>query len=312
MSEKEKHVDVLIIGGGAAGLTAAIYSARAGLDTVVCEASISGGKIVSVEAIENYPAFISIDGGELADKMKAQALHYGAGINEVSKVTAIDIKEDKKTVVTEDTVYTAEAIIIATGSSLIPLDVANEEKFRGKGIHYCATCDGAMYKNKTVIVTGGGNSAVSAAIYLSGLASKVIMVRRKDSFHCEGILLDRLKSIKNIQILYNWNIVDIMGENKFIGAILQNLKNNTSSVLRADAIFSFNGYRPDTELFKSFLKLDSDGYILTDENLSTSIPGVFAAGDVRSKKCRQITTAVSDGTLAACNAEKSINERIVI
>lgn len=304
---ENKVTDVIIIGGGAAGLTAAIYCGRAGLKTVLCESEFSGGKIISVNSIENYPGFSSVKGFELAEKIKEQALNSGVKIKEFLKTEKVNLSGKVKSIYTDSTVFEAKCVIIATGSSEVLLDVKNEEKFHGKGVHYCAECDGFLYKNKTVAVTGGGNSAVSAAIYLSGSASKVIMVRRKDSFHCEKILLDRLKKISNIQILYNWNITDLLGDSKLIGIEVQNTKNNTRGIISADGVFAFNGCRPATELFRDVINLDGEGYILTDENMCTNIPGVFAAGDVRSKLCRQITTAAADGTAAAYSAEKFIH-----
>lgn len=304
---ENKVADVLIIGGGAAGLTSAIYCGRAGLKTVLCESGFSGGKIISVNSIENYPGFSSVNGFELAEKMKEQALNSGVEIKEFLKTEKVNLKDKVKNIYTDSTVFEAKCVIIATGSQKVLLDVKNEEKFHGNGVHYCAECDGFLYKNKTVAVTGGGSSAVSAAIYLSESASKVLMIRRKDSFHCEKILLDRLKKISNIQILYNWNITDLLGEDKLIGIEVQNTRNNTRGILSADGVFVFNGSRPSTELFKDVLSLDSEGYIFTDENMCTNIPGVFAAGDVRSKLCRQITTATADGTAAAYSAEKYIH-----
>lgn len=308
MDMQEKEVDVFIAGGGAAGLTAAMYSSRAGMKTVLCDTAAAGGLLASIDKIENFPSYTEVSGIYLADKMKEQAILSGAEINEFSEVTEVIFTDNKKMITADNISYTAKSVIVATGSSIIPLDVHDEKKFRGHGIHYCAVCDGTMYKNKTVAVVGGGNSAVTAGIYLSGIASKVLMIRRYDSFHCEKILLDRLKAIDNIQILYNWNIVDVVGDGRVIAVVLKNMKNNTQSVIPADAVFAYTGYRPNTELFKEYITVDENGYILTDDKLMTNIFGVYAAGDVRSKGCRQITTAVSDGTIAASNAQKTVNK----
>lgn len=304
------NADVLIIGGGAAGLTAAVYCARAGMNTVVCESGTAGGKISSVNSIENFPAFTSVKGTELADRMREQALGCGAIINEFEKITEVRLNEEPKIIISEENRYEAGCVIIAAGSSEVLLDVKNEAKFHGKGIHYCAMCDGAMYKDKTVIVTGGGNSAVSAAIYLSSIAASVIMVRRSESFHCEKVLLDRMLAVKNIRIFYNWNITEILGDNKVIGVTVRNMKNNTQTMISADAVFAFNGCKPDSELFRNQLKLDEQGFIVTDQNMKTSVKGVYAAGDICSKECRQITTAVSDGTIAAYSAEKFVHGKL--
>lgn len=309
---ENRKTDVLIIGGGAAGLTAAIYCARAGMDTIVCESGSAGGKISSINSIENYPAFSSVKGADLADRMREQAIECGAEIKEFEKITEADLLGETKKIISQECTYEARCVIIAAGSSEVLLDVSNEAKFHGNGIHYCALCDGAMYKGKTVIVTGGGNSAVSAAIYLSSVASEVIMIRRSDSFHCEKVLLDRMMAVKNIRILYNWNISEILGNNKVIGVMVRNMKNNTQSMISADAVFAFNGHKPDSELFRDQLKLDEHGFIITDQNMKTSVSGVYAAGDICSKECRQITTAVSDGTVAAYNAEKAVHGKIAV
>ena len=306
----EINTDVFIIGGGAAGLTAAIYAARAGLDTVLSETSAVGGQLSSINKIENYPSYSDVSGIELSDNMKEQAIKSGAQINEFDETTKVNLTDNKKTVTTSEAVYNAKSVIIASGSSVIPLNVAGEEKMRGNGVHYCATCDGAMYKNKTVAVIGGGNSAVSAAIYLSSIAAKVIMIRRKNSFHCENILIDRLKSIENIKILYNWDLTGLIGDNRVIAAEIKNTRSNTSSIIPIDGVFAYIGYKPNTGIFTDYISVDENGYIIADDELKTNVFGVFAAGDVRTKEYRQITTAVSDGTIAALNAEKIVNGKI--
>ncbi len=306
----ETETDVFIIGGGAAGLTAAIYSSRAGLNTVLSETSAVGGQLSSINKIENYPSYSDISGAELADNMKEQAIKSGAKINEFSETVKVSLTDNKKIITTSEAVYNAKSVIIASGSSVTPLNIAGEEKLRGNGVHYCATCDGTIYKNKTVAVIGGGNSAVSAAIYLSSIADKVIMIRRKDSFHCENILIDRLKSIENIKILYNWDLTGLIGENRVIAAEIKNTRSNTSSIIPVDGVFAYIGCKPNTGIFTEYISVDENGYIIADDDLKTNIFGVYAAGDVRAKEYRQITTAVSDGTIAALNAEKIVNGKM--
>ncbi len=307
---EEKNIDVFIAGAGAAGLTAAIYASRAGLSTVVCDPSFEGGNMVYADRIENYPSYSDVDGVTLAQKMKEQAEKSGADIRVNKPVTHFKLSQKVKVIETEDIVYYAKTVIIATGAKALKLNIRNEEEFSGHGIHYCATCDGAFYKNKVVAVIGGGNSAVSAGIYLSSVASKVIMIRRGNDFNCERILAERMKAIKNIQILYNWDLADVIGEGRVIAAVIKNTKNNTQSIIPVDGIFVCIGYTPSTEMFKDTIELDDKGYIITDSRLMTNIPGVLAAGDVRSGAFRQIITAASDGAVAAMYAEKIINGKL--
>ena len=307
---EEKNIDVFIAGAGAAGLSAAVYASRAGLNTVVCDPSFAGGNMVYADRIENYPSYSDVDGVTLTQKMKEQAEKSGACIYENKSVVQYRLSDKVKVIETDDTVYYTKILIIATGAKALKLKIRNEEELNGHGIHYCATCDGALYKNKVVAVIGGGNTAVSAAIYLSSVASKVIMIRRRNSFSCERILAERMKAIKNIQILYNWDLADIIGEGRVIAAVIKNTKNNTQSIIPVDGIFVCIGYQPSTEAFKDIVNMDEKGYIITNTELRTNIPGVLAAGDVRSGTFRQIITAASDGAVAAMYAEKIINGKM--
>ncbi len=307
---EEKNIDVFIAGAGAAGLSAAVYASRAGLSTVVCDPSYAGGNMVYADRIENYPSYSDVDGVTLTQKMKEQAQKSGAAIYENKPLTRIELSEKVKIIQTDDTVYYTKVLIIATGAKALKLNIPNEEALNGHGIHYCATCDGAFYKNKVVAVIGGGNTAVSAGIYLSSVASKVIMIRRHDDFNCERILTDRMKAINNIQILYNWDLADIIGEGRVIAAVIKNTKNKTQSIIPVDGIFVCIGYEPSTEMFRDKIEVDEKGYIITDSKLRTNIPGVLAAGDVRSGTFRQIITAASDGAVAAMYAEKIINGKM--
>ncbi|MDO5559353.1 MAG: FAD-dependent oxidoreductase [Oscillospiraceae bacterium] len=306
----DKVYDCAVIGAGAAGMTAALYCARAGLKTIVLETSSAGGQLQTIDKIENYPSYESITGADLSLAMRNQVMNTDVELAEFSKATKADLVSKVKCIESDEGSVYAHSVIIASGSSVIHLDVENEEKLCGHGIHYCAACDGNFYKGRTVGVVGGGNSAVSAALYLSRIASKVIMIRRKESFNCEDILLDRIKNTENIQILYNWDLTDVLGDEHVIAANIKNTKNSSSTVISLDAVFVFIGYRPQTDIFMGQINTDDDGYIITDGEMCTSIEGVYAAGDVRQKKHRQITTAVSDGTIAALSASRYINVKV--
>lgn len=306
MGKKELSPDVAIIGGGPAGLTAAIYASRAALDTVVLENEVIGGQMSSTVSVENFPSYESVTGAELSDKMKKHALVCGAVIEAFDTVRSVELSASEKLIMTDERTYRPKTVIIATGSSPVRLPVQSEEKLRGHGIHYCTACDGALYRGKAAAVIGGGNSALESGVYLAGLAREVLMIRRRDSYHGERVLIDRLKSMKNVRILYNWDLADVIGENNVKGIIVKNTKSNSQTLLPVDAVFGCIGHKPETDMLRGMIKLDEHGYILTNEQMSTDIDGVFAAGDVRAKQYRQITTAVSDGTIAALNAERFI------
>lgn len=307
---QDKIYDCAVIGAGAAGMTAAMYLARAGLCTAVLESQMAGGQLLNIDKIENFPSYKSISGLDLSGAMRGQISTENIDLIEFSPVVNVTLEGKIKTVKTNDGEVKAYSVIICCGCSIIRLDVENENQLNGHGIHYCAACDGYFYRDKTVGIIGGGNSAVSAALYLSSIASKVIMIRRKDSFKCEKVLEDRMKNTENIQILYNWDLTDVLGEDHVIAAKIKNTKNSSSSVLSLDAVFCFLGYRPQSELFARVISTDDNGYIVTDEDMCTDIEGVYAAGDIRSKKHRQITTAVSDATIAALNAVNYINVKV--
>jgi len=308
--DKTLHTpDLLILGGGPAGLTAAIYAARAKLDVVLLETVLAGGQLRDTKAIENYPGFQSITGEDLAERMAQQAKELGAKLVNFSPLLAVSLAGDVKTVETKKAVYNPKAVIIATGAVPKRLPIPSEADFYGKGIHYCATCDGAMYENSVVAVAGGGNSALEEALFLTNFASKVIMIRRYDYFNGAAATIDAVLGHPKIEVLFNWDLVDAAGEDFMTSALLRNTKTGEEKSIALSAIFGYIGTEPKTALFKPDLTLNEQGYILTDENLQTNIKGVFAAGDVREKAVRQITTAVADGTIAALNAEKSIKQR---
>lgn len=303
----EKIYDVIIIGGGPAGYTAALYSARAGLDTAVIEKMSIGGQLTLTGEVENYPGFADgIDGYTLGANMQSGAEKFGAQTI-FDEVTNVFLDEKIKRVVTQSTELYARSVIIASGASPRELGIDGESDFIGKGIHYCAHCDGRFYKNKTVAVIGGGNSAVSDALYLSRLAKKVYLVHRRDSLRATKIYHEPLKNAENVEILWNSRVSKLLHGERIVGAILENTATNEQSELLCDAIFVSIGRKPNTSLFNGITALDENGYIIADESTKTSVEGVFAAGDVRTKTLRQIVTAVSDGATAAHYAEEYIS-----
>lgn len=309
MSKDTKKLDLMIIGGGPAGFTSAIYAARANLDMLLLEDKILGGQVRNSYTIENYPGFKKVSGSELADLMQQQAEELGATIDEFDAIEKVDFSGDDLIVETGDYIYKPEAIIIATGASPRKLPIPNEEKFSGKGVHYCAVCDGAMYQDKIVAVVGGGNAALEEALFLSKFATKVYIIRRYDYFKGEKATLEDVENNPKIEILYNEDLVNVEGSNFVERAIIRNTKDNTEREIELEAVFGYIGTEPKTDLFKDYINLSKGGYIITDENMKTNIKGVFAAGDVREKEFRQITTAVSDGTIATLAAEKFIVEK---
>lgn len=309
MNKEVKEKELIIIGGGPAGLTSAIYATRAKLDMLLLEDKILGGQVRNSYTIENYPGFRKVSGTELSDLMQQQAEELGAEIDEFDVIENVDFSCKDKIVETGDYIYKAKAIIIATGASPKKLPINNEGKLSGKGIHYCAVCDGAMYEGKVVAVVGGGNAALEEAIFLTKFAEKVIMIRRHDYFNGEKATIEEVKNNPKIEIMFNYDLVEAYGESFLEKAKIKNTKTGEEKEINLDAIFGFIGTEPKTDMFKEYINLTPNGYIITDERMRTNIKGVYAAGDVRDKQFRQITTAVSDGTIAALDSEKYIIER---
>lgn len=308
MGKEKKQKELIIIGGGPAGLTAAIYGARAKLNMLLLEDQILGGQVRNSYTIENYPGFKTVTGTELADLMQQQAEELGAEIDEFDMIEKVDFSGEKKIIETSNYIYETDTVIISTGATPRKLPIPNEEKFSGKGIHYCAVCDGAMYEGKVIAVVGGGNSALEEALFLTKFAKKVYMIRRYDYFKGEKSTIDEVMNHPKIEVLFNEDLVDVEGKDFVEKAIIKNTKDNSEKELELDAIFGYIGTEPKTELFKEYVNLNH-GYIPTDNNMKTNIEGVYAAGDVREKEFRQITTAVSDGTIAALQAEKYVVEK---
>ncbi|WP_297438742.1 NAD(P)/FAD-dependent oxidoreductase [uncultured Clostridium sp.] len=308
MTKEIKNIDVIIVGSGPAGLAAAIYAARANLSVLVLEDKYIGGQVKITHVIENYPGFTSISGDELATKMQEQAEHAGAIIEEFDIIQKMDLSDNEKIVETEDFIYNAKVVILGTGAGPMLLPIENEAKYSGKGIHYCAVCDGAMYKDGIIAIVGGGNSAQKEALYFSTLASKVYVIRRKDFFHGEKSVIEKVENNEKIEVLYNWDLIDVTGENLVDGAIIKNVVTGEVKNLKVDAIFSSIGRTPRTEFVTGQVNMDKQGYIEVDSRKRTNISGVYAIGDVTPTHFRQITTAVADGTIAALDAAEYIEE----
>ncbi|MDF2613305.1 MAG: FAD-dependent pyridine nucleotide-disulfide oxidoreductase [Clostridia bacterium] len=309
MDKDIKDLDLLILGGGPAGLTAAMYGARAKLELLLIENQMVGGQVRSSYTIENYPGFKTIEGSKLAEFMKDQALELGVKIDEFDKILKVTLSHNEKLIETEKFIYRPKALIISTGGAPKKLPIPNENNFSGKGIHYCAVCDGAVYEDCTLGVVGGGNSALEEALFLTKFASKVIMIRRYDYFKGEKATLENLLKHPKVEVLYNWDLVDVKGDMFVNKAMIKNTKTGEEKEICLDAVFGYIGNEPKTDLFREYIELNNEGYILTDANMETNIKGVYAAGDVREKVFRQITTAVADGTIAALAAEKYIADK---
>lgn len=299
--------DTVIIGGGPAGYTAALYASRAGLDTLVIEKMSAGGQMALTGEIDNYPGFPEgVDGFTLGANMQAAAERFGAK-TEYAEVLSLELAEKVKKIITSSKTVLAKTVIIATGAEPRELGIKSEKELVGKGVHYCAHCDGRFYKGKTVAVVGGGNSAVSDALYLSRLAKKVYLVHRRDTLRATKIYLDPLKKSENIEFLFDSALVDIIAQPRVTQAKIKNLKSGEENYIDCDGIFISIGRTPTTAFLNGAVPLDPQGYIIADESTRTSVDGVFAAGDVRTKTLRQIVTAVSDGAIAASAAEEYIS-----
>lgn len=306
----QSSFDTAIIGGGPAGLTAGIYCARSGLKTLLIERAILGGQVSMCSIIENYPGFPSgISGMELSARFEDQAKKFGVETvwGEVQKV---DLTSKLKRIYLMDNIYIAKTVIIAIGTEPKKLGIPGEIEFRGKGVSYCATCDGAFYKNKTVVLIGGGNSAVQEALFLTRFVSKIYLVHRRDKLRADHILADRAMSEQKIEIIWDSVPLSINGQTNVESVTIKNVKNNVVKDIFCDGVFIYIGESPNTEMFKGILDLTPEGFIIVDDRMRTSVDGVFAAGDVCKKHLRQIATAVGDGALAADSARKYLENML--
>lgn len=302
---ENKICDTIIIGGGPAGYTAALYAVRAGLDTLVLEKFSAGGQMTQTQQIDNYPGYEEgIDGFTLGYKMQQSAERFGSKTIQ-TEVLSVDLKVSPKKVTTDMGDFFAKTVIIATGADHRHLGIEDEEKLIGKGVAYCAACDGMMYRGKTVAVVGGGNSAAADALLLSKICEKVYLIHRRDTMKATKIYHDPLMKEKNIEFKWNSQVDKLLYDEKIKGVVLKN-KDGSTQEISLDGLFVSIGRNPATELFRDQLELDSSGYIVADESTKTNFPGVFAAGDVRTKAVRQIVTAAADGAVAAHFAEEFI------
>lgn len=303
---KRVDCDLLILGGGPAGLAAGIYAGRAKLNTIIVEESICGGQIATTNHVSNYPGTQgTINGKELAENMKAQALSFGVTIDDLKEIYEVNLKGPDKVILTEDTEYHGKAVILATGARPRALDVPGAEEFKGKGIHYCATCDGAMYEDADVLVIGGGSAAIEEAVFLTRFANHVTIVHRREGFRAAQTELEEAMKNKKITFLTNKVVKSVTpGEFVLKEVVLSDVKTGQETVVPAAGVFVYVGNNPQTQLVADQVELDAAGYIVADEDTKTSVKGVFAAGDVRTKTVRQVATATSDGAVAAIMAEK--------
>ena len=302
------HFDVIVIGGGAAGLTAGIYLSRAKLSTLILNEGTVGGQMVLTHEIANYPGIESISGYQLARNMKAQAQKFGCTIKSNLKITELELGgEVKQITVNGNDVYTSNVVIIATGGKSRTIGVPGEEELKGKGISYCATCDGDFFQDKEIIVVGGGNSALEEAVSLTKYASKVTIAHQFDHFQAFEHYVEEAKQNSKINFIMESKIVEFIGDEKLTGVKIQNLASNEIAEMTIDGVFIFIGYVPNTEKLNGLLELNQWKEIVVDKNMATNIPGVYAAGDSIAKRYRQVTTAVADGTIAALSAAEYVN-----
>ena len=300
-----EHIyDMIIIGGGPAGYTAALYAARAGLDTLVIEKMSVGGQMALTGIIDNYPGFDEgVDGFTLGMKMQAGAERFGAK-TEYTSVERVCLKEKIKRIFTASGEFAAYTVVIATGANPRELGLNGDKSLLGRGLHYCAHCDGRFYKDKTVAVVGGGNSAAADALYLSHLAKKVYVIHRRDTLRATKIYHAPLMKAENVKFIWNSAVYDYIVDGKLVGAKIKNLKSDEESELYFDGLFVSIGRKPASELFTKELSLDDNGYIVANETTRTNIEGVYAVGDIRTKALRQVVTAVGDGAVAVHFAEE--------
>lgn len=303
-----KTYDVLIVGGGPGGYAAALYAARSGLSTAVLEKLSAGGQMATTSQIDNYPGFPDgVDGFELGQQMERQARKYGAETI-YGEVTGVELQSDPKLVHSSEGDFAGRTVILATGAYPRELGLPGEQELRGRGVAYCATCDGMMFRGKTVVVNGGGNTAVEDALYLSKLCAKVYLVHRRDQLRASAVYRKALDE-QGVEIIWNSRVTGLKKETRLTGVVLENVKTVEKRDLACDGIFVAIGRVPDTGLFAGQVALDSAGYLVADETCRTNVPGVFAVGDVRTKAVRQVVTAAADGANAAHFAEEYLLDK---
>lgn len=296
--------DVIIVGGGVAGLSAALYASRARLKTVLLEKGVPGGQLATTEDVENYPGFLHITGPDLMAKMEEQARHFGTEIRIAVEITEMDLTGDIKRIQTTDGLVEGKTVILAMGADYKRLGVPGEDRLRAKGVSYCATCDAAFFRDRKVAVIGGGSTAVEEGNFLTKFASEVNLIHRRDKLRAEKILQERAFANPKMQFTWNTVIDEIVGEHSVEGLKVRNIETGEAQVEKVDGVFIFVGMIPNTQQVEGQVTMDEGGYILTDEWMATNLPGVYACGDVRKTVLRQAVTSASDGAIAAVAAEK--------
>ena len=300
----EQVRDVAIIGGGPAGMTAGLYLCRDNVDTVLLEQQLTGGQAVNSPLIENYPGFPEgISGLDLVDKIKQQVDRFGLEARTFAKVMRLSLDGNVKVITLEDSVLRANAIIVATGRSPRKMGIPGEEQYTGRGISYCATCDGPLFKDRVVMVIGGGDAAVEEALHLARFASKVIIVHRRDSLRASSYLQERALSEPKLEFMWNSEVEEIKGADVVSAAVVANNVTRERSEVPVAGIFFYVGNVPNTEFLVDVVELDRTGYVVTDQDLEASVPGIFAAGDVRANKFKQVIVAAAEGALASSSAQ---------
>jgi thioredoxin reductase (NADPH) len=307
--QEGSHVRVLIIGSGPAGLTAAVYAARADLEPLVIAGFAPGGQLMITSEVENYPGFPEgIDGPELMARMRAQAERFGARVRDV-EVDTVDFSARPFKVMAGSRRYSADAVIIATGASAIWLELPNETRLRGRGVSACATCDGFFFRGKRVAVVGGGDSALEEALFLTKFAGEVVLIHRRDELRGSRIMQNRARSHPKISIEWNSQVVDVLGEDKIAGLRLRDTQSGDEREMPIEGLFVAIGHRPNTDVFRGWLETDAKGYLVVHDHTRSGIEGVFVAGDVHDHRYRQAVTAAGDGCKAAMDAERWLEEQ---
>lgn len=298
-----KDYDILIIGGGPAGLAAGLYAARGNMKTVILEKLIPGGQLNNTQDVENYPGMDHMTGPEISRAMEEQTKRFGCEIVTSCNLTKVNLSGETKLIESDKGTYSAEAVIIATGSEHRKLCVPGEKEYAGRGVSYCAICDGAFFKEKDLVVVGGGDSAVEEGLFLTKYAKQVTIIHRRDKFRAEKIIQDRAFNNPKINVIWNTTVPNVLGNgNNVTGVKLKNVLTNEEKTFPCDGVFIYIGLEPNTELFKGQIEMDKANRIITNEKLETNIPGVYAAGDVRETPLKQAVTAAADGSLAATMA----------
>ncbi|HOL18410.1 MAG TPA: thioredoxin-disulfide reductase [Bacillota bacterium] len=300
--------DLIIIGGGPAGLTAGLYASRAKLKTLLIEKNLAGGQIATTDLVENYPGFSGGSGQELTKIMEEQARKFGTEFL-AARVTAVQLPEREKVISTTQGQFRARAVILATGAAPRRLDVPGEAEFIGRGVSFCATCDGAFYEDLPVMVVGGGDAAVEEAVYLTRFAEKVYLVHRRDALRATAVVQEKAFANKKIEFVWDSVVKEIQGDELLERVLVRNVKSGLEKEIAVNGVFVYIGFLPNTAFLEGQVKLSDSGYIITDDCMATSVPGVFAAGDCRQKLLRQVVTAAGDGATAAFAAEKYLEEQ---